>query len=277
MLKNLEIVAASHMKAYVMNQLIQTKEVKGLIATHPYFQRMMNVLAEGHLAVYEIQTQAQRNHLTSHARLIGRRHYQNPYIQDLYYIHELAHAMEFNVNAIKEMSLPRLLSKNELYASLVSEAFIYFFEPRLIGQTFHPLWATHFMDMGEMYKGFWCRNRTDRAKVDFMCSEEGLVGDEWLGVEGWPSAFMKATERRLALRANVIEVQSLLPGEDLILSYNEKREKWVKRWNEQGQALVEVVHAATEESMDSFKRAILKHTDPRGICFPLAPLLSHES
>lgn len=78
---------------------------------------------------------------------IPQRSYDNPYIHDLYWIHEMAHAG--NMVFMPDMNLEnfgRKMTDNELHASVVSEVQVYFEIPQLRELSFgHLIYADRFL------------------------------------------------------------------------------------------------------------------------------------
>jgi hypothetical protein len=83
---------------------------------------------------------------------IPYRKYDNPYIHDLYWLHEMAHAG--NMVYVPDMNLAnfeRKMTDNELHASVVSEIQVYFEIPELRALSFtHPIYADRFLDFTDM-------------------------------------------------------------------------------------------------------------------------------
>lgn len=81
---------------------------------------------------------------------IPYREYENPYIHDLYWIHEMTHAG--NMVHMKGMNLEnfgRKMTDNELHASVVSEIQVYFEIPELRKLSFkHTIYADRFLHNG---------------------------------------------------------------------------------------------------------------------------------
>lgn len=251
-MKNLEVVHQENVER-VLSGLWQTDVFKHLNQTHPYFKALNKKLSNGHLAFYEVTTNKQKNHLTSHARLIAKRTYENKYVQDLYYLHELTHAAHFDVKQVSAFGLPTALSENELFASMMSEAFIYFFAPELMGKTFDPLWAENF--------------KASLIKTSLTENMASLSEEEWFTFgKHWPGVYQEAITRRLALRSGLLPQW---PGEDVIVNYNLKREPWLLRWSGAWPAVREVSCGAFEDTPEIWLEKIEKHTNDEGICFSL--------
>ena len=87
-------------------------------------------------------------HFTSYLGCVALREYDNPAIQDLYYLHELIHVAEMPYTpGIDFYSWRTDTLRNELTASLHSEVYAYFEMDGLRRLTFpHQIWADRFLD-----------------------------------------------------------------------------------------------------------------------------------
>lgn len=87
--------------------------------------------------------------------------YQNPYIHDLYLIHEMFHAARMPyIPGIGKGAFSEKMQRNELEASVFSEIQIYFEMPELREASFqHPIYADRFLNNPDM-KRLWDINRT---------------------------------------------------------------------------------------------------------------------
>lgn len=104
---------------------------------------------------YQMQDQVvERAAFTSWYNVLSLKNYNNSYIHDLYLLHELTHICSMPYNF--ELSFEEWQSKmreNEVWASLVSEVFIYFELPSLRENSFnHPIWVDMFLNKEE-FKG----------------------------------------------------------------------------------------------------------------------------
>lgn len=101
---------------------------------------------------YQMQNQVlERAAFTSWYNVLSLKKYNNSYINDLYLLHELTHICSMPYNP--KLSWEEWQSKmreNEVWASLVSEVFIYFEMPKLRSKTFsHSIWVDLFLDKDE--------------------------------------------------------------------------------------------------------------------------------
>lgn len=98
---------------------------------------------------------------------IPSREYDNPYIHDLYWIHEMSHAG--NMVYVPGMNLEnftRKMTDNELHASVVSEVQVYFEIPQLRNESFkHEIYADRFLDDDDF---------ADRYKADPLLGFEEM-------------------------------------------------------------------------------------------------------
>lgn len=87
--------------------------------------------------------------------------YTNPYIHDLYYLHEMAHAATMPyVPGIGVAAFDDKMQRNELEASVLSEIQVYFEMPGLRGCSFdHRIYADRFLNKPEM-RMLWEGNRS---------------------------------------------------------------------------------------------------------------------
>lgn len=92
--------------------------------------------------------------------IMMRDNYTNPYIHDLYYLHEIAHAasMPYLPN-IGRMAFDEKMVRNELEASVLSEILVYFEMPGLRECSFdHAIYADDFLFDPGMQK-LWAGNK----------------------------------------------------------------------------------------------------------------------
>jgi len=102
----------------------------------------------------------ERAAFTSWYNVLSIKKYQNKYIQDLYYLHELTHIT--SMPYFKGLSFDDWCNKmrgNEVVASLESEVFIYFRFPELRKHTFkEEIWADRFLENKNLIKQFNTNN-----------------------------------------------------------------------------------------------------------------------
>lgn len=128
-----DIWSSSIFRSKKMNNFL--KVIKEEFVKHPrYFYNMQN-------------QELERAAFTSWYNILSLKEYQNPYIKDLYYLHELFHiaTMPYKKNlSFLEWSLK--MRENEVMASLLSEVFIYFEFPELRQHTMpHEIWVDRFL------------------------------------------------------------------------------------------------------------------------------------
>lgn len=88
-------------------------------------------------------------HFGTYFGAVTRRKYDNPYVQDLYHLHECVHVNTLGPNpAHTFMEWSRRMVASETEASLVSECFVYLRMPELRELTFkHEIWVDRFERM----------------------------------------------------------------------------------------------------------------------------------
>lgn len=158
--------------------------------------------------LFDYTSDIERHHMTLWFYHLGRREYENKYIQDLYYFHELYHLASFpNYISNDFEDFKNKMWINELEASLMSEVFIYYFIPELRNKTFnHRIW---FDDLIEMFH---------YEKID--CNQDIFT------FKNLPKIFDKIKDRRIKLRNNL---DTELETENWIKSFNSKDE-WFEYW-----------------------------------------------
>lgn len=124
--------------------------------------------------------QLERAHFSTWWNVIILREYDNPFIQDLYYLHEMAHAatMPYTFEPIGRQAFDEKMQRNELEASVLSEIAVYFELPGLRKQSFnHEIYADRFLDV-EHYHRLWQSNKVvaletiRTARRDVMVSKK---------------------------------------------------------------------------------------------------------
>lgn len=118
---------------------------------------------------------------------IPYRKYTNPYIHDLYLIHEMSHAGEMvYVPGMKFDNFLRKMIDNELHASVVSEIQVYLEMPGLREKSFkHPIYADRFLgsNLRNHYKLEPKRTFEElkiRRRDTMMNSNPVTLSDKWI-------------------------------------------------------------------------------------------------
>ena len=132
-----------------------------------YVHNMVAKLALYPRAFFVPTEDIEHGHFTTWMGFISlRQQYTNPYIHDLYLLHEISHlaTMDYHSECADFNTWYLKMQENELFAALSSEVFIYFFmakEGRPIrDKTFdHKIWADRFLfDDLSHYSGFDLEN-----------------------------------------------------------------------------------------------------------------------
>lgn len=108
----------------------------------------------------ETNTHLERAHFSTWWNVIMIREYDNPFIHDLYYLHEMAHAASMPyIRGIGRAAFIEKMQRNELEASVLSEIAVYFEMPGLREASFsHEIYADRFLDDRAM-QTLWRTNR----------------------------------------------------------------------------------------------------------------------
>jgi len=222
---------------FFIDNLWESDDFKCLSKTHCFFEFLKKSLQKAPLWVYDESNVRQRYHLTSFFRfLCTRTYYENKYIQDLYYFHELVHCSQYLASedqiSFEKWSLK--LSKNELMASLYSECFIYLLYPELQKKTFKNLWILEKLEVGP-------------SPLDLDLKKD------WFIEESWPFQFRFLLQERLKLRGLEQHCGSSTESEKLIISYNKKHIEWLSKWASHYQEIEKHLYGLTTGKIsDSF-------------------------
>lgn len=146
--------------------------------------------------------------------------YTNPHIHDLYLIHELAHLAHwlYTTNSIDKSKLDnlsyeeytKLLSENEMWSSIISEAVVYFFTPSLLDKTFDDLWIKEFNPALESSK-----------KTLLNCPQI------FFDPQKWPADIKTLYIKRQGLRDIVDPSNTCSIAQQKIVKYNAIHQKWL--------------------------------------------------
>lgn len=171
---------------------------------------MITRLKEKGLFVFDYSNDLEYKHMFLWFYHIGHRQYDNPYIHDLFFFHEFYHLISFPEKKFDNFEeWKSAMWQNELEASLMSEVFIYYFEPELRQHTFK--------------QRIWCDD-----VIEMFGYEQVNVTDDILMFKGHNEVFKKITDRREQLRAGL---ESTIQTEDWIRNFNNK-DDWFVSWKD---------------------------------------------
>lgn len=166
-------------------------------------------LKEKGFFVFDYSNELEHKHMFLWFYHIGHRQYENPYIHDLFFFHEFYHLISFPDKKFDDFEeWKAAMWRNELEASLMSEVFIYYFEPELRQYTFK--------------QRIWCDDM-----INMFGYEPVTVTDDILMFKGHNEIFNNITDRRELLRAGL---DSNIQSEDWIRNFNNK-DDWFISWN----------------------------------------------
>lgn len=215
-MKKIEIIQKENVTAYI--QSLWKSEI--FRESHFFIDLIVKEVSRAPLFFYEASHEREKLQLSALYRHIMHRDYNNDYIHDLYYFHELVHIATLSYTSPNFSHWREKLSENELIASLYSEAFIYYFLPQLLNKTFDNLWVKRFMDDTRINEiGLPLHKEKDK---NFQ------IGNFFsLELHNWPFKFQQIIQDRRRLRqANVAQDKE----EEWIIKYNGVREKWLNKW-----------------------------------------------
>lgn len=233
-MKNIEIIYPQDIPNFI-SSLWLSDEFKQLHHNNLFFKILVKKLSRSPIFFYDLSHPKGRNHLTSIFRFIAKRQYDNPYIQDLYYFHELCHCAQYSVqNDIDYELWSKNLSINELYASLFSEVFIYFFSPEIMSKTFDPLWARRFVEpilndkdfIQNSYGFFYNQTIPEDLQWNNNIQSVDLFS---IDLKSWPKNIQNIFIKRQQLRS-LKTTEQLDDAEKIIVNYNIAHQKWIGMW-----------------------------------------------
>lgn len=207
-MKNIRYVSKDEIYNYVLN-LWSTDLFKDLHRKEGSFINLLvKELAQKGFYDFEYSNPVENKHMFLWFYGIGKREYSNPYIKDLYYVHEFYHLISFPHKQFTDFEeWKEAMWQNELEASLMSEVFIYYFIPELRSHTFnHPIW---FDDVSRMF-GY----------------ERIEINKDILHFKKQPEVFNLITQRRMDLRNGI---DTTLETEQWIQKFNNK-DDWYIHW-----------------------------------------------
>lgn len=219
-MNNIQFVSSNSMDEFIYNNW-KTDFFKNLQKKEgSVVDLMITRLKEKGLFVFDYSNDLEYKHMFLWFYHIGHRQYDNPYIHDLFFFHEFYHLISFPEKKFDDFEeWKAAMWQNELEASLMSEVFIYYFEPELRQHTFKQrIW---FDDMIEMF-GYEHVNVTDNI---LMFNDHNEV-------------FNKITNRREQLRAGL---ESTIQTEEWIRGFNTK-DDWFISWKDVFHTVEDIRH-----------------------------------
>lgn len=162
-MKNLtSLVQASDVHDFVRGQLLKSKPFQQSYDERRYvYQQVENYAYLPRLFAKTSNDYLERAHFCTWWNVIMiREDYDNPIINDLYYLHEMAHAATMPyIPDIGRAAFDEKMQRNELEASVKSEIAVYFEMAELRGNSFdHAIYADRFLEDPRM-QALWRTNR----------------------------------------------------------------------------------------------------------------------
>ncbi len=130
---------------------------------HPFLDNIIQKACKYPIYFYQPSDDIERSHFSTFWRHIPLREYNNPVVNDLYYLHELAHLAHMDYKSdVRPENWNRWETSmifNEFFASMDSEVFVYLHFPTLRSKTFNfEIWVDRFLKQGATDSNEW-RNR----------------------------------------------------------------------------------------------------------------------
>lgn len=209
-MNNIQFISSDKMDDFIYNNW-KTEFFKNLQKREgSVVDLMITRLKEKGLFVFDYSNDLEYKHMFLWFYHIGHRQYDNPYIHDLFFFHEFYHLISFPEKKFDDFNeWKAAMWQNELEASLMSEVFIYYFEPELRQHTFK--------------QRIWCDD-----VIDMFGYEKTNVTDDILMFKDHSEVFNKITHRREQLRAGLM---SDIKTEDWIRNFNNK-DDWFISWKD---------------------------------------------
>ncbi len=138
----------AHIMTYVRNELLQTDIFKASFDEKGFIYDVVKEFAERPVFFFEMSNlEVENAHFYTWMGGIQKRRYDNPYQNDLYYLHEIVHAAKMPyIAGMTFDNFKMKMFENELLASVYSEMLVYFALPELRQNTFtHPIYVDQFL------------------------------------------------------------------------------------------------------------------------------------
>ena len=217
-------------------QLWRTPEFRDSHDSRGYVFGWIARLAEYPRLIGELtDPKIERPHFSPWWNVIGRREYENPTIQDLFYLHEISHmAMLVYEETMSWDAWAAKMADNEMLASLESETLVYIALPTLREKSFAAaIWADRFLD--EPHGGGMRDAAVRAAHRSFMLMERyrarRLPGDD---LERRIATFQQENEAWARIwQANYREVESVMRRfREMTPKTRQGAVEWLLDWHE---------------------------------------------
>ena len=208
--------------------LWRTPEFRESHANRGYVFGWIERLAEYPRLIGELtDPRIERPHFSPWWNVIGCRHYENPAIHDLFYLHEISHmAMLVYEESMSWQAWAAKMADNEMLASLESETLVYVALPSLREKSFsQEIWADRFL--------------------------EGPHGG------GMQDATVRAAHRSFMLMERYRARR--LPADDLenrIAAFQQENESWARIWKTSYREVEGAMRRFREMSLADRRRAV---------------------
>lgn len=186
-MKNITVLVEPSEVARYVDSLWQT----GMFKNSPFVTRVVEEFARLPRIFADMSNPIlEKAHFSTWWNVIMRRTYENPFVHDLYLLHEMYHAARMPyVPGIGKAAFDEKMQRNELEASVLSEIQVYFEMPGLRAESFkHDIYADRFLNDPKM-QALWANDpvvaietiRTIRRDVMVSKPVEGMdLTETWI-------------------------------------------------------------------------------------------------
>jgi hypothetical protein len=225
-MKNCQIYYG-HKLLYFIEKLWTTDEFKKAHRDiHPELWDILDKATQYPICFYEPNDPLERSHFSTFYRYIPLRHYDNPAVNDLYYLHELAHlAGMHHLADSRQCETPEdykrwasAMEQNEIQASLISEVFVYLWFPTLRQKTFtFEIWVDRFLAQGAEWTPEWvfvlngermrAMERPNNDQIEQYIHKYFLQNKIWADI--WSQSFYKVN-KNINLFESIYDMSSMI-------------------------------------------------------------------
>lgn len=232
-----------------VESILKSEEAKTFYKSHPSMVEYKRRLKAMPIFYYEMTDPIlEKNHFSVIYRHLAKREYPGqPYLHDLYTLHELYHMAHYSIDPDSSFTdWKQKVSENELYASLFTEVLIYLMVPKIRENAFKnkAIWADRWMD-----------NHISTINL--------------FEVNQWPDVARDVLQERLRLRAYAGSVSALSEPEKHIVGYNAVRDRWLENWEPHYTAIdTMLLELKQTQEVSAFNKKLAQHRDPHtGLAF----------
>ncbi len=192
-MKNIKILETENDRIKFLTDQIRTQAFRDAIPKVPFLKKILFEFCKHPRIVFEAtDPKVERGNFTSWYNALSIRDYENPAITDLFYLHEIAHIVTMPYLMSMDFGIwKKKIFKNELEASVISEAYIYFLIPELRKLSFNnEIWVDRFLKNGHLastteYKTLLVERQNILTKPNLKDTQEIRIFDYQKQNEAW--------------------------------------------------------------------------------------------